>query len=175
MATHSSILAWRLPGIALITDKESFKSRTIILLIIPDKFNSNLIYILYYLVHIQSSTFVLKSFFFFLAMLWMFVQFHFKIFCLFTLRVGLWLWDMFALFCTVLFGIFKDLIVEELITVCTGHMLENETLCASVNKNKVCLDISDTNIHACAHTHTHTTQPMLEIETKKNLAFFRLK
>ena len=65
MATHSSILAWRLPGIALITDKESFKSRTIILLIIPDKFNSNLIYILYYLVHIQSSTFVLKSFFFF--------------------------------------------------------------------------------------------------------------
>ena len=84
---------------------------------------------------------------------------------------------MFALFCTVLFGIFKDLIVEELITVCTGHMLENETLCASVNKNKVCLDISDTNTHACAHTHTHThtTQPMLEIETKKNLAFFRLK
>lgn len=74
---------------------------------------------------------------------------------------------MFALFCTVLFGIFKDLTVEELITVCTGRMLENETLCASVNKNKVYLEISDTNTHM--HVDTHTTQPMLETETKKIL------
>lgn len=60
---------------------------------------------------------------------------------------------MFALFCTVLFGIFNDLTVEELITVCTGHMLENETLCVSVNKNKVYLEISDTNTHARGHTY----------------------
>ena len=46
---------------------------------------------------------------------------------------------MFALFFTALFGIFKNLIVEELITDCMGHLLQNETVCASVNKNKVYL------------------------------------
>ena len=60
---------------------------------------------------------------------------------------------MFALFFTALFGIFKNLIVEELITDCMGHLLQNETVCASVNKNKVYLEISDINTHTRAHTH----------------------
>ena len=105
-------------------------------------------------------------------MLWMFVQLHFEIFCLFTLRVGLWLWDMFALFCTVLFGIFNDLTVEELITVCTGHMLENETLCASVNKNKVYLEISDTNTHARGHTYNTA---YAWNRNKENFGFLQIK